>query len=643
MKKILDQYSDFLQSFIIIVALMLAMVSGDGAHLMLQWGALSLLWGLALWFLRKPSNAYAIFKDKAFIGYLLFIVWAVFSSFFLSSVKSVSIIMLMPFIGGLLSYFIAYTGNEQKQRYIDWLLLAIGIALVFYTCYQKFALDMPRPIGLMRNWNTHAALLGMILLPWLLRYALKPAVSTWQLIYVSFLCAFFAFAMGLTLSRGALIVLVVSLVGLFLFALRQRLFFKHSLAFVAALVIGYLLNNLFIADNIVQRLGAVADVNANSLVALGSGRHLLWLPAWQMYLDSPLTGWGLGMFKLLYAGYKPPLSGEAGFFAHNDYLEFLLELGPVGLLLFLSFVGVLMQRLVLLIVKPASSIAVEKNESFIYLVVCMGVLMHTFFTFHLYHLSMQIILGYYFGRSARYFQLDQGAVTQEITPDNQQTFNWLYRSLSAVVIFLTMTFGLSFYYLDKADKTQNEQEKLGYFWHAGLFFPVLERYDSLSAFLLSKQIISGGFDVGLRQTISRFSLERVDTAMNKNPFNIRNYIVKSSILQSNQGDINLVSEQYEKALHNDPSALNVRYEYAHYLVANQEEVKALNVLWGLWDRWNMGFHQDTLAFLTYQLKLNDKYGIQKDNSIIEREIQRFIQLKEAGAGGSYVLVRKSNF
>ncbi len=638
MKKIFDQYSDFLQSFIIIAALMLAMVSGDGTHTLMQWGSLSLLWGLALWFLRKPSNAYAIIKDKAFIGYLLFIVWAIFSSFFLSSVKSVSIIMLMPFIGGLLSYFIAYTGNEQKQRYVDWLLLAIGIALVFYTCYQKFVLDMSRPIGLMRNWNTHAALLGMILLPWLLRYALKPAVSTWQLVYVSFLCAFFAFAMGLTLSRGALVVLVVSLVSLFLFAARQRLFFKHSLAFVVALIIGYLLNSLFVADNIVLRLGAVADVNANSLVALGSGRHLLWLPAWQMYLDNPITGWGLGMFRFLYMGYKPPLSEEAGFFAHNDYLEFLLELGPVGLLLFLSFVGVLMQRLVLLIVKPASSIAVEKNESFIYLVVCMGVLMHTFFTFHLYHLSMQIILGYYLGRSARYFQLDQGAVTQEITPDNQQTFNWLYRSFSAAVIFLMMTFGLSFYYLDQADKTQNEQEQLDYFWHAGLFFPALERYDSLSAFLMSKEVST--FEGKLRQTIADFSLAQVDTAINKNPFNTRNYITKANILQAMQGDISAVSEQYENALKNEPFALSVRYEYAQYLEANQQGAKALNVLWGQWGRLNMSFYQDAIAFLTYQLKLNKQYGMQKDGVIVEREIQRFIQLREKRDRGRYVLVKK---
>lgn len=639
MKITLHHVGNFLQPIIIIATLMLAMVSSDGTHTLLQWGALSLLWGVALWLLRKPHNSYAIMKDKVFIGYFLFIIWAIFSSFFLSTVQSVSIIMLIPFIGGLLSYFIAYSGNEQKERYVDWILLAIGITLVFYTCYQKFTLGMLRPIGLMRNWNTHAALLGLVILPWLLRYALKPSVSVGQLVSVSFLCALFAFAMGLTLSRGAVMVLAVSLMCLFLFAARQRLFFKHSLVFVAALMIGYLLNTLFAADNIMQRLGAVADVNANSLVALGSGRHLLWLPAWQMYLDNPLTGWGLGMFRFLYMRYRSPLSEESGFFAHNDYLQFLLELGPLGLLLFLGFVALLVRRLVLLIIKP-TALSVEKNASFIYLAVCLGLLVHTFFTFHLYQLSMQIIFGYYLGRSARYFQLDQGAVAQEVMPYNQATFSWVTRSFSAMVIFLIMTFGLSFYYLDKADNTENKQEKLDYFWHAGLFFPVLERYDSLSAFLMSKQINSAGLDAALRQKIAGFSLGQVDAAIAKMPFNIRNYVTKANILKVTEGGISAVSEQYESALHNEPSALSVRYEYVKYLMTKQQGAKALKVSWGAWERLSRGYYQPAIDFLTYQLDLNDQYGVQTDSRIIEREIQRFTQLQGKQRGGVYVFVRK---
>ena len=636
MKKILDQYSNFLQSFIIIAALMLAMVSGDGEHLTLQWGALSLLWMIALWALRKPNYVYAIIKDKVFICYFLFIVWAIFSSFFLSTVKAVSIIMLIPFVGGLLSYFIAYTGNEQKERYVDWLLLAIGIALVFYTCYQKFSLGMPRPIGLMKNWNTHAALLGMILLPWLIRYALKPIVSVWQLVLVSFLCGFFAFAMGLTLSRGALLVLVVSLGGWCLFAVRQRLFFKHSLIFIAALIVGYFLNNFFIEDNIVHRLSAVTDVNSSSLEALGSGRHLLWQPAWQMFLDKHFSGWGLGTFHLLYSQYKPPLSAESGYFAHNDFLQILLELGSVGLLIFVGFVSFLGYRLCLVIIKPASRLMNYKIESFIFLTVSLSLLVHSFFTFHLYQLAMQLIFGYYLGRSARYYQLGQGVVSQESVEYNSFVFNWLYRGLLTMVVLFTLCFGWSFYSLEQSKNSVDEVQKLNYYLQASLFFPALEHHDVLSAFIISKHL-NTELDAVQRQKLVELALNHINMAIDKVPLNASNYAMKANILRFTQADIKVVSEQYEQALKYQPNFLSARHEYVNYLVAQKQTTQAIRLLWDAWGKVTVGYYQAALDFLYYQLALNNKYGNQQESVFIELEIQRLTQLKERVDGGVYVL------
>ncbi len=641
MKKIFDQYSDFLQSFIIISALMLAMVSGDGAHTLMKWGSLSLLWGLALWVLRKPSNAYAIIKDKAFIGYLLFIVWAIFSSFFLSTVKSVSIIMLMPFIGGGVSYLIAYVSNQKKGQFFDWLLLIIGGALVLYTCYQKFALGVSRPSGLMINWNTHAALLAMIFLPWLLRYALKPSVSHGQVVCVSLLSAFFAFAMGLTLSRGAILIVAVCIFCLLLFAGRQRLFFKHSLMFIAALIVGYLLNNLFIEDNIVQRLSAVTDVNSNSLVALGSGRHLLWQPAWQMFVDKPFSGWGLGTFHLLYSQYKPALSAESGYFAHNDFLQILLELGPIGLLLFVGFVTLLGYRLCRVIIIPASKLINYKIESFIFLAVSLALLVHSFFTFHLYQLAMQIIFGYYLGRSARYYQLDQEVDSQEVVEYSSPVFNWLYRGLVVVVALFTLCFGWSFYSLEQAKNSVDEAQKLNYYLWASLFFPALEHHDVLSAFIISKHLRSE-LDVAQRQKLVELALTHINMAIDKVPLNASNYATKANILRSTQADVKVVSEEYKQALKYQPNFLSVRYEYAQYLVVQQQTTQAIALLWGAWGKVTVGYYQAALDFLNYQLEINNKYGNQQESVFIEQEIQRLTPLKETVDGGVYVLQKPSS-
>ncbi len=159
MKKIISQYNAQLNSAIVITILIVAMISDGNNSLLFKWIALGLLWGISLIYLKNSKTYYSISKDKVFIAYLIFVAWAVFSSLFLSAAKSISIISLMPFIGGALSYFIAFNSNHKKDNFFDLLLLGFGLFLVFYTGYQKFILDLPRPYGLLSNWNSHAAIL----------------------------------------------------------------------------------------------------------------------------------------------------------------------------------------------------------------------------------------------------------------------------------------------------------------------------------------------------------------------------------------------------------------------------------------------------------------------------------------------------
>jgi len=62
-------------------------------------------------------------------------------------------------------------------------------------------------------------------------------------------------------------------------------------------------------------------------------RPVYWADALRMFADYPLFGTGLGTFGAL----APPLEGEEGplaiVHAHNDYLEYLSELGLIGSLL----------------------------------------------------------------------------------------------------------------------------------------------------------------------------------------------------------------------------------------------------------------------------------------------------------------------
>ncbi len=637
MKKITTQYGSFFEALIVISALLIAMYAEGQNILILKWFSLSLLWGIALWYLKNPSIYNSILKDKVFISLLAFIAWAIISSLFLSSAKSISILMLMPFIGGLLSYLIGYTGSDKKDRYVDWLLMGVGIMLAFTTYYQKFALGDSRPTGLLSNWNSHAAVLTIIILPWVLRYALKPTVPSFQLIYTSILSFFFAFAISLTLSRGALLISGVGFICLFWIAWRKQLFYKHSLILLTAFIAGYLIMGLFSTETIISRIQDTSQ--AESLVSLGSGRHLLWLPAWEMYLDRPFIGWGLGTFRFLYLQYKPVLSGESGEYAHNDYLQFLLELGPIGLILFLGFVFLLIKRFFNFMTSQWPKPSTHKIEALALLTPCIGLLMHTFFTFHLYHFTLQIIFGYYLGRSSRYLESDQTIVHKKFTQEDDHKYRLFYRGFASLVAFLIICFGLSLNFLNNAELETNKEKKMDYLWKAGLFFPSLERYDSYSSFMLSKhlqKLESNHESSQQRDQMAALALAEVNTAIDKMPYNIRNYITKASILKTLHKDIATVSEQYEIALKKQPVVLSIRYQYAHYLVTHQQYKKALSVLWAGWGRLNVERYQVGISFLAYHLKINNQYGNKNDSLLIEREIQHLTKLDGIKKGGVFV-------
>jgi O-antigen ligase len=74
---------------------------------------------------------------------------------------------------------------------------------------------------------------------------------------------------------------------------------------------------------------------------LQEGRPQYWTAVLRMIGDFPIAGTGLGTFGSLYPVYETvPMWGRL-LHAHNDYLEFLAELGGVGFVLLLGTVGFL--------------------------------------------------------------------------------------------------------------------------------------------------------------------------------------------------------------------------------------------------------------------------------------------------------------
>jgi O-antigen ligase len=141
--------------------------------------------------------------------------------------------------------------------------------------------------------------------------------------------------LGATQSRGGLIAAIATALVALALAPGHRLRAALGVAAVAALLAAAL---------------AVAPGGAARIVtpdAEGNGRADLWRVALRMVREAPASGVGLGNFPIRSGDLvQQPgalnfveLIAERPHVAHNTYLQLLAEVGPLGLLAYLAFVG----------------------------------------------------------------------------------------------------------------------------------------------------------------------------------------------------------------------------------------------------------------------------------------------------------------
>ncbi len=150
-----------------------------------------------------------------------------------------------------------------------------------------------------------------------------------------------------TQSRGGMLGLVcgLGLIGLaFLNPARDEgrkpLSWKVIFAFAAAMVVVTLvvIVAFFIRYGHFHVLtGGMPSINE---------RFMIWGAAWGMMWTHPLTGTGLGTFYLTYPPHRPLGDISDGFFVHMDPLQFGVETGVAGMVLFYAFAMAVLVRMV---------------------------------------------------------------------------------------------------------------------------------------------------------------------------------------------------------------------------------------------------------------------------------------------------------
>lgn len=292
----------------------------------------------AVWFLIYLIAIYlSIVRRKQFIRVvkrdilLLLLVGIAITSTFWSTFPDITLRRSLALIGT--TWFGMYVATRYNSREILKILvwtLSIGalLSVVFVVALPGFGLSM----GAWRGIYQHKNLLGRLMaVNAVLLLLLKPnkRIHQWAL------WAFVGLSIGLTLmstSKGALLFLLVIITLLPLYkALRWKYTIAIPFAITVLLVNGSLM--IWVLDNLENIL-----VNQLGKDMTFTGRTQIWEAAFQMIEKRPLLGYGYSGF---WQGWNSPselilsVTSWAAPNSHNGFLDLCLDLGFVGLVVFM--------------------------------------------------------------------------------------------------------------------------------------------------------------------------------------------------------------------------------------------------------------------------------------------------------------------
>lgn len=266
----------------------------------------------------------------SFLGLFLtaFVVWSGLSVFW-SQVPYVSLVDFGALATAFAIYLIARLSRAGDTPIpASLILVPIGGTIMSAMLAQYFMGFEPRAMFL--NRNSAAALVNLAWPMVAIGFIRSNPGQFRAPILVGLLAAMFL-AIGLTGSRGATVaavagLLILSAAGIFRFRAGRA-----TIIIIIVALTSLLLSSILLEGAESGSIRSLADPGS-----AGASRFTIWAAAWDMIREAPLLGYGPGVFFLAYPAFRLPADRSAGFFVHNDYLEFWLERGLPGLVLFLG-------------------------------------------------------------------------------------------------------------------------------------------------------------------------------------------------------------------------------------------------------------------------------------------------------------------
>ncbi len=312
------------------------LIDGGTTHLPVLIIRLILLGAVIVWLLRSMRTGWiAVQQTRVFSAMVAFMGWAV-----VSVVRSFYVSPSLQWLISLCSYAVCLflvvhlVQSVREARGLVTILLGMGVFEAALGLYQFMGGGQARPTGTFFNANFFASYeMAVFAVAFgLLCYRRPTEGLHWETPLLWLTAGAVAFAFVLAQSRGALLAFVaaVACVGLYRFG-------KPFLAvIVLCLIVGAIVQN-----PLQQRMLTVGAQDPYAYTRLA-----IWKNSLERISDRP-WGVGLGLYKYTSFQYRFPVDnaiaryGKRAESAHNEYLQLAVELGVLGLVLFLAGISLL--------------------------------------------------------------------------------------------------------------------------------------------------------------------------------------------------------------------------------------------------------------------------------------------------------------
>src|SRR2546427_116565 len=312
------------------------LIEGGTTHLPVLIIRLILLSAFIGWLFRSMRTGWiAIQQTRVFSAMVVFLGWAI-----VSVIRSSYLAPSLQWLISLCSYAVCLflvvhlVRSFREVRGFVTVLLGMGVFEAALGLYQFMGGGKTRPTGTFFNANFFASYeMSVFAVAFgLLCYRRLTDGVRWETPLLWLTAGAVAVAFILAQSRGALLAFVaaVACVG----------FYRFGKSFLAVIVLGLIVGAI-VQNPLQQRMLSVGAQDPYAYTRLA-----IWKNSLERISDHP-WGVGLGLYKYTSFQYRFPVEsliaryGKRAESAHNEYLQIAVELGVLGLVLFLAGVALL--------------------------------------------------------------------------------------------------------------------------------------------------------------------------------------------------------------------------------------------------------------------------------------------------------------